>query len=275
MNIKQTTTRGGIYLFLIAFALLAFGPYVWIVLASFKGNSEIFQSPFNLPAQWLAANYPEAWKIGRFGEYYKNTLLVTALSVGIMVPVTTMAAYSFAKLRFRGEKILMGILLFGLAVPFQSYMVSLYYTLRSIHLLNTYMAMVLPLACIQIPFGIFYMRAFFLAVPNGIIDAARVDGAKESQVISLIVVPMSKSAIVSLAIFETVFAWNAFMIPLLYVHSGRLRTITVGLMYFSGEYATNYSLTTAGAIIVSLPLLIIFLLFRRGFIRGLAAGAIK
>lgn len=265
----------GVYAFLAAFALLAVGPYIWIVLASFKDNSEIFQNPFGLPDEWLVGNYPEAWVIGKFAQYYKNTIIVAALSVGIMVPLVSLAAYPFAKLRFPGQKILLGIMLFGLAVPFQSYMVSLYYTLRSLHILNSYFAMVLPLVCIQIPFGVFYMRAFYLAIPTDLLDAARVDGASELGVLARVVIPMSRAALVSLAIFETVFAWNAFMIPLLYVHTGELRTITLGLMYFSGEYATNYSLTTAGAIIVSLPLLIIFLIFRRGFIRGLATGALK
>ena len=119
------------------------------------------------------------------------------------------------------------------------------------------------------------MRAFFLNFPTELLDAARVDGCSEARVILEIVVPMSKSAITTLGIFQAVLSWNAFMIPLLYTQSDELRPVTLGLMYFQGRYSTNYSLTTAAAIMVSLPLIIIFLIFRRGFIQGLAAGALK
>jgi raffinose/stachyose/melibiose transport system permease protein len=275
MSNNQLVKKISIYLFLGVFSLLAFGPYVWVFLSSFKSNSEIFRSPFSLPEVWGLKNYINAWDVGRFSFYYKNTLFVTFMSVLVYIPLVSLAAYPFAKVKFKGKKIFMGLLLFGLAIPFQSIMVSLYIMIKNLYILNTFSAIILPIVSIQIPFGIFYMRAFFQTIPSAIIDAGRVDGASELRILSTLIMPISKSAIISLCIVQTVFAWNAFMIPLLYANTNKLRTITVGLMYFSGEYSTNYTLYMAGAIIVSIPIIIIFIIFRRGFIKGLAAGSVK
>ena len=264
-----------IYVLIVTMAAVCLVPYIWVFFASLKGNTELFQHPFNLPRKWLWDNYPKAWTVGKFGHHYVNTIVVTALSVAVLVPAAVFAAFPFAKMDFYGKKLLLYIVLFGLIIPFQAYMISLYYTLRDLKFLNTYFAMIFPLVAVNIPFGVFYMRAFLLGLPSDLLDAARVDGATELQTIIRIVIPMAKSAVTSLGIFEAVLAWNAFMIPLLYVHKAKLRPITLGLMYFRGEYTTAYDLSTAGAIIVSLPLIVLFLVFRRGFVRGLAGGAFK
>lgn len=272
---KNPITTALIYFFLIVLVVVAVYPYVWVGISGFKTNSEIFTSPFALPREWQLKNFFEAWTVGHLGEYYGNTLIVTALSVFLYLPLVILAAYPLSKMRFTGRRVIMPLLLFGLAVPFQAYMLSLYTVLRNIRALNTYWGIVLPLIGQQIPFGIFMMRSFFVSIPDGIIDAARIDGANEARVLTRILVPISRSTVISLAIFQMVFAWNAFMIPLLYVNTGDKRTLTLGLMYYSGKYSTNYSWTMAGTIIVSLPLIIIFLIFRRGFIRGIAAGSLK
>jgi raffinose/stachyose/melibiose transport system permease protein len=274
-TVRERALNALIYLFVVVVAATCLVPYIWIFFASLKNNTEMFQHPFALPAKWLWNNYPEAWRVGRFGLLYGNTLLVTGLSIGVLIPVSVLAAYAFAKIDFYGRKTLLYAVLFGLIIPFQAYMISLYYTLRDLKMLNTYWAMIMPLVAVNIPFAIFYMRAFLLSLPSDLLDAARVDGATELQTIAMIVVPMAKSAIVSLGIFQGVLSWNAFMIPLLYVHKAGLRPITLGLMYFRGEYTSQYDLSMAAAIIVSLPLIIAFLMFRRGFVRGLAGGAFK
>lgn len=264
-----------LYFFMILLAIICVYPYIWVAISGFKTNSEIFTSPFSLPEKWQIQNYFEAWTVGHLGEYYGNTILVTAISVLFYLPLVILAAYPLAKIQFVGKKLILPFLLFGLAVPFQAYMLSLYTVLRDLRALNTVWGIALPLIGQQIPFGIFMMRSFFVGIPDGIIDAARIDGATERKVLLRVLIPMAKSAVISLAIFQMVFAWNAFMIPLLYANTGDLRTLTLGLMYYSGEYTTNYSWTMSGTIIVSLPLILVFLIFRRGFIQGIAAGSIK
>ena len=275
MKRNDILLNGIVYIFLVSVALVCLIPYIWIVLASMKNNTELFNYPFLPPKKWLVDNYLKAWVSGRFGKYYKNTIVITALSVGILIPVAVLAAFPFAKMQFYGKKLLLYLVLFGLIIPFQAYMISVYYTLKTFRLLNTYMAMVLPLVAVHIPFSIFYMRAFLSGLPAELMDAAKVDGCNVLQTIGLIVVPMSKAAITSLGIFQCVLSWNAFMIPLLYVQKEAIRPITLGLMYFRGEYETSYDLSAAGAVIISIPLICIFLIFRRGFIRGLAGGAFK
>jgi len=264
-----------IYTFIGFFALICIGPYFWVIMASFKKTMEMFQNPFGLPQKWLFKNYYEAWEIGKFGIYFKNSLILTLLSVGITLPTVILAAYPFAKMDFYGSKILLSFFLTGLIIPFYAVMVPLFFTLRDLHLLDTYMGMALPLVGVGIPFGIFMMRSFFMNLPSSLLDAARVDGCSELQVFIKIVLPISKSAVEFLGIYQLVLTWNAFIIPLLYTQSEWIRPITLGLMYFEGRYSVNYALTMAGSIITSLPLVVAFLIFQRGFIRGLTGGAFK
>lgn len=272
---KQLAFNVFIYIFIGLFALISIGPYIWVLLSTFKSNIEIFRSTFSLPQKWLFRNYLEAWEIGKFALYFKNSIIISILSIGIMPPVVIFAAYPFAKMDFYGRKVLLSIFLMGLIIPFYSIMVSLYFILRNLHLLDTHLAMVLPLVGLNIPFGIFLMRSFLVSLPSSLLDAARIDGCTELQVFVRVVLPLSKAAIVSVGIFQLVLTWNAFLIPLLYTQSDWIRPITLGLMYFEGRHSMNCVLTMAGCIIVSLPLLIAFLIFQRGFIRGLVSGAFK
>ena len=264
-----------IYLYLGAVAALVVVPYIWVLLATLKDNVEIFTKPFSLPMVWHFENYSNAWITGKFGIYYKNTIIVSGLSVLIVLGTVVPAAYAVAKLEFPGRKVVLYVLLLGLIIPFYSIMIPLFYTLRGLKLLNTYLGMVFPMVAIHIAFGIFLMRSFFLSVPRDLMDSARVDGCGELKVFTRIAMPMARSAVTSLAIFQTVWSWNEFLIPLLYSQSDRMRPIMLGMMYFEGRYTTDYSLSMAGAIIVSFPLLVIFLIFNRRFIQGFVRGAFK
>ncbi len=264
-----------VYLFLGFFAAIIVIPYVWVLLGTFKNKVEVFSNPFGLPEKWLFSNYVEAWTIGRFGQYYINTVVITLLSVGIVLCSVIPAGYAFAKMDFYGGKILLYMLLLGLIIPFYSIMIPLYYILRNFHLLDTYMGMVFPLVALHIPFGVFLMRSFFVSIPSDLLDAARVDGCSELGVFTRIVIPMAQPAVSSLAIFQTVWSWNNFIVPLLYTQSDWIRPITLGLMYFEGRYTTDYRLTMTGCIIVSMPLLIVFLIFQKRFVRGFIGGAFK
>ncbi len=264
-----------VYLFVGFFAAIIVVPYFWVLLGTFKSKVEVFSNPFGLPQKWLFQNYVDAWTIGKFAVYYKNTIVITVLSVAVVLLAVILAAYAFAKMDFYGRKSILYVMLLGLIIPFYSIMIPLYYVLRNLRLLDTYLGMVLPLVALHIPFGVFLMRSFFMSVPTDLLDAARVDGCSELRVFTQIVVPMAKSAISSLAIFQTVWSWNNFIIPLLYTQSDWIRPITLGLMYFEGRYTTDYSLTMTGCIIVSLPLLIVFLIFQKRFVRGFISGAFK
>ncbi len=160
-------------------------------------------------------------------------------------------------------------------VPFQSIMIPLFYILRDLGLLGTYWAMILPSIVVGLPFGIFFMRAFFLRLPDELADAAKIDGASEFAVFWRVMLPLSLPAIAAQVVFQFMAAWKEFLIPLIYMQREELRPLVLGLMFFRGKYTQNIPLTMAGAMIVMLPILVIYIIFQRKFIQGMTAGALK
>jgi len=160
-------------------------------------------------------------------------------------------------------------------VPFQSVMIPLYYNLRDYGLLGTYWAMILPATALGQPFGIFLMQAFFRGLPGELADAARVDGCNEFQTFWRVMLPMAGSAMSALFVFQFMWTWNAYLMPLLYMQREELRPLPLGLAFFRGRYTADHGLIAAGATIVSVPVIIVYVLFQRQFMRGLTAGALR
>jgi raffinose/stachyose/melibiose transport system permease protein len=163
----------------------------------------------------------------------------------------------------------------GLTLPFQSIMIPLFYQLADWNLIGSYWAIILPQTAVSLPFGIFIMRAFFQGLPVSLEEAARIDGCNEWRVFRKVILPLATPGMVALGIFTFVSAWNSFLIPLIFGQRESRRTVTVGLMFFQGEFTTNFALTMAGSTLISLPILLMYIIFQRQFISGLTAGAVK
>lgn len=263
------------YAALIAVALLCIIPFIWVWSSALKSPAEIINTPLALPVQPSLNNVVNAWVKGRLGNYFLNSVIVAVPIVFFTVGLSSLASYAFARHSFPGRQILFYLFLIGLVLPFQSIMIPLYYTLRDVHILGTYWAMIVPSTALGLPFGIFIMRAFFQGVPFELSDAARVDGCDEFGVFWRVILPMAKPGMVTLGIFSFLGAWNSFLLPLIFMQREELRPLVVGLMFFQTRYTIDYGLTMAGATIVSLPVIIVYILFQRQFIQGLTAGALK
>jgi raffinose/stachyose/melibiose transport system permease protein len=267
--------RFGKYAVLIAFALLALFPLVWMWVAALRGTSDIYQSPFSLPKTIEFRNIAKAWVVGRFGEYFLNSVIITLPTVVGVVALSCLAGYGIARYRFPFRTPIFYGLLLGLMVPFQSIMIPLYYQLRDFQLLGTYWAFILPATALGLPFGVFLMQSYFQGIPGELADAARLDGSNEFQVFWNIMLPLAGPAVSSLVVFQFVFTWNAFLMPLLYLQNEALRPIPLGMMFFQGRYTQDVSLLAAGVSIATIPVIIVYLIFQRQFVRGLTAGAMK
>jgi len=272
---ERPISRVAKYAVLIILLIFCLLPFIWIWLAALKGPRELFGNIFGLPHTLHWENFARAWAIGHFGNYVGNSFVITIPSVIGVCGLSTLAGYAFAKLDFIGRDLVFYLFLAGLMIPFQAIMIPLYYQLLSLHLLGTYWAAILPMIGSGLPFGIFLMRAFFRGLPNELIDSARVDGCSQFAIFWRIMVPLAVPAIASLTVFQFMFSWNNFLIPLIYVQTEELRPLTVGLMFFQGRYLRDYGLTAAGVTIATLPIIVVYLIFQRQFIRGLTAGAIK
>jgi raffinose/stachyose/melibiose transport system permease protein len=236
---------------------------------------EINANPIALPTSLNPANLVTAWTTGRFSRYSINSIIISLPTVLGVVALSSLAGYGFARHKFFGKKVFFYLFLIGLMVPFQSIMIPLYFNLKDYGLLGTYLAMILPAIGLGMPFGIYLMQAFFRGLPVELSDSGRVDGCNEFQVFWHIILPLTTPAISSLAIFQFVWTWNAFLMPLIYLNKEEFRPLTLGLMFFQGRYTSDLSLISAGITIASFPLVVVYVLLQRQFLRGLTAGAIK
>ena len=182
------------YAVLILFALIALIPFFWIWSSALKTSQEIFRDPFALPTSLNPDNLVNAWTVGHFNDYLKNSIIITIPTTLGVVTLACLAGYGLARFSFRGRTVLFYTFLLGIMVPFQSVMIPLYYNLRDYGLLGTYWAMILPAIALGQPFGIFLMQAFFRGLPGELADAARVDGCSEFQVFLRVMLPMAGAA---------------------------------------------------------------------------------
>ncbi|HWM12315.1 MAG TPA: carbohydrate ABC transporter permease [Solirubrobacteraceae bacterium] len=238
-----------------AFALLALWPVARIVLG--------------------AGSLETAWVEGNFGTYLRSSVIVTVSVVAISTFLSIMAGYAFGLMRFRGSQVLFYTFLLGLMVPLEAIVVPLYYDLRDFGMTNTYWSLILPQAALSTAFGTFWMRAFFRSVPRSLIEAARLDGSTSWVTLWRIVLPLGRPAVLTMIVLVFMWTWNEFLLALVMVSDESLRTAPLGLAFFQGRNTSDEGLLAAGALIVATPVVLVYLVLQRHFIRGVLTGAVK
>lgn len=264
-----------IYFWLIFFLLIAVTPFVISIFTSVKTKADLLEGVFKWPEVWNWSNYAKAWAFGKFNIYFLNSVIVTVPTVIGSVFVSILSGYALARMRFFLSGIIFALFFVGFMTPMQGYIIPLYYLLRSINLVDTYWALILPQVAMGGCFGSFFMSVSFRNVSQGIIDAARIDGCNSWIILWRILVPMVKPAIFTMAVLFFLWTWNDFMLALIMLQSVNLRTLPLGLAVFQSARQSNVPLTNAGSMIVAFPIIIIYLIFQRHFIHGLTAGAEK
>jgi raffinose/stachyose/melibiose transport system permease protein len=255
--------------------LLVIMPFFSIFLASLKTPAELVKGALSLPKEWLWSNYADAWTQAHFNDYLANSIIVAVSVVVISTFLSILSAYAFGKMRFRFSAILMAVFLLGIMAPQEAYIVPLYYLVKRIGLIDTYWAMILPQIGMSVCFGTFWLSGFFRNFPRELVDAAKIDGCGEWGILWRVIIPNASAAITTLVVLFFVWTWNDFLIPLVMVSSDALRTLPLGLAFFQGKYSSNVPLIAAGAMIVTLPTLIIYIFFQRKFVHGITAGALQ
>jgi ABC-type glycerol-3-phosphate transport system permease component len=274
-RVQRRAVQIGRYALLVFFLVVALYPVLLMWASAFKSSREIARDPLSLPSSLDLANLEKAWTVGRFDRYLGNSVIYSIAIVTGVVVLSSLAGYSLARLRVTHQRVVFVGFLLGLMVPFQSIMIPLYYLLRDLSLLGTYWAMILPSIALGLPFGIFYMRAFFRGLPSELADAGRVDGGSEWQVFRQIMLPLARPGIATLSVFQLMTTWNSFLVPLVFVQRDELRPIALGAMFFSGRYTQDRGLIAAGVTISIVPIVILYLFMQRQFIQGITAGALK
>ena len=273
---RRTNTVKGFVLYPILLLLAAaiLYPLVWMTYSSFKGNADIFANVFALPRELFLGNYVTVFTQGAMGLYFRNSLIISVVSVAGLLVFSSLAAYAFASFRFRGSTPLFMILLLGLMVPPQALIISGFKLMSILSLIDTYWALIFTYFG-WTSFGILVLRNFFQAVPRDIKDAARVDGAGHWHMFSQIMLPLARPSLSTIAIFYFMWVWNEFIYPLVYLQTPEKYTIPLGVLFFNGRYTVEWGLQMAALAVATIVPLVVYYVFQKQFIRGILAGALK
>ena len=261
-----------------AMALLAiafFFPLVWMVLSSFKTDAAIFRSPFALPETIDLSVWVEAWEVGNLGKYALNSAIVTGASVFLILLIASLAAFGFSRYRFRGRSLAMGLFALGLLLPLQSYFIAQSNLFTQLEITDTRWALIIPYTAMGLPLATFLLKVFMDGLPDELFDAARIDGASDLRTYSRVALPLLRPVLATVAIFSALAAWNEFLLALLYIQDDDLKTIPTGLLAFSSRYQTDYSMLFSALAIVTIPMVVIYIVFNRHIVDGITAGSVK
>lgn len=265
-----------VYMVLIFSSFIALYPILWMVMMSLKTAPEVHTNLFGLPQEWVWNNYIHVLSTTRVPLYIFNSAWISTLTVLGVLSLSLPAGFAFGQLKFKGSFVLFMLLLAGIMIPGQTTILPLFLLMKQLSLLDTPWAMILPYVASGLPFAIFLLRGFFRSLPSELADAAVVDGASLYQVFWYIMMPLTRPAVSTLVIFYFMWTWNEFLWAMLVMNREAFKTITVGIYTsYQNQYMFNWPLMTTGLVIVSLPVIIIYLIFQRQFIEGLTAGALK
>jgi ABC-type glycerol-3-phosphate transport system permease component len=256
-------------------ALSALFPLLFMLQAALRTQADWAESKIGFPTSLSLDAFSRAWVGANIGGYLVNSVIVTAGGVSLSVVVAAMAGYSFSKLRWRGRGLAFLFLLAWMAIPALLLMVPIYVEMAELGLIDSYLSVIFLYTAINTPFNVFLMTAFYRAIPDELSEAARVDGAGVHTIFARIMVPLSIPALATLVIFNTLYIWNEFVFALLLLHDDSVRTLTVGVVQMQGKFFFDYPALLAGMLIMSLPVIGVYLVFQRYLVRAIAAGALK
>ena len=262
------------YAFLVVLSVSMLLPFFWMASASLQMDKDVFRFPFRwIPREPRWKNYLLIWKRIPFLTFILNTVKLTTIITALQIFTSSLAAYAFAKLRFKGRDLIFTCYIATIAIPWQVYMVPQFIIMRRLGLGDSHLALILLQTFTA--FGVFLMRQFFVSIPGELSEAARIDGLGEYGIFFRIILPNAKPALATLTIYSLVLVWNDFMGPLIYLSSEKLKTIQLGLRMFIAQYSAEYSLIMAASLVSLVPIILLFVFLQRFFIEGVATSGIK
>ncbi len=259
---------------LILFALIVLYPIFFVFMTSFKSNFDVISHPFGM-STFQPENYMEAWQVGKIGDYFLNSVYVTAITLIIQMVVIVLASYSFAKLKPWGHKVLFILFLTGLFITTEMVTVPNFSTMKNLGLMDTKISLILPYVSTGIALATYIATNYISSLPKELDEAAIIDGCNIVQLLTKIALPLMRPILATIFIFNFQGAWSEFYWALIMIRSEENKTLQLGLMNFQSQFNTDYGVLTAGLVIATLPILIIYLKFSSQFIGGMTVGAVK
>lgn len=271
----EVTKKISIYILMTIFAVFLGFPFLWMVITSLKTSAQIFVfPPIFIPDPIQLSNYSDAWVKASFSKYFFNSVFVTVTTVLGQIITSSLAAYSFSRLHYKGRDKIFLAYLATMMIPFPVIMVPNFIIMRMLNWINTYQALIIP--SIFTAYGTFMLRQFFMTIPTELDEAATIDGSSKLGIFWNIILPLSKPGIITLCVFSFIGAWNSFLWPLIVTNKQKYFTLPLGLAVFRGfQYNVEYHLLLAGTVICILPILVIYLFAQKFFVEGIALSGIK
>lgn len=270
-GIKKTI----LYVILGLFAIIQIFPFIWLVLFSFKTDSEIhIKNALALPEGIHWENYVEAWTEGHVGHYFINSIVVTTVSVLFILLLSSMIAYGITRMRFRLQGVVLAVIMLGMMIPIHATLVPLFIIMQKAGLLSTHLSIILPYIVTGMPLGVFIFSNFLRSIPMELEAAAFIDGCGVFRTFFSIIMPTLKPAITTVAIFSFMNTWNEFIMASTFLQDQSLNTLPIGLKSFQGMYLTSWGPLGAAIVISTLPLLIFYFIFSEQVEKSFTAGSI-
>lgn len=263
------------YLFLLLFTLSCIYPLIWLVLASFKTNQELYMNPWGFPASFGLKNYQDAIVSGGVIKYFGNSVLIAVVAVIITAILSTMVSYAITRMDWKFSKLVYSIFLAGMLIPIYGLIIPMFSIFKRLGLLNTYASVIIPQIALGFPMSIFIICGFMKSVPRELEEAAVIDGCSVFQCFSKIIIPVSRSSIVTVMVVQFITVWNDLLLPRIFLTSQAKMTLPVGLTAFKAQYSTNYVGMIAAVILTIIPSIIVYVVLHKQIMEGMVAGAVK
>lgn len=263
------------YAALIIFTVMCLYPLVWLFLASFKTNQELYFNTWGLPEAWQLTNYINAVLKGKVIQYFGNSVIIAVSAVFVTVIFATMASYAITRMNWKFSKLVYGIFLLGMMVPIYGLIIPLFSIFKTMGLLNNHLAVIIPQIALGFPMAIFIICGFMGSIPRELEEAAIIDGCSVFQCFMKIVLPIAKSSIVTVAVVQFINVWNDLLLPRIFLTDSEKMTLPVGLTNFQAMYSTDYVGMIAAVIITIIPSIIVYILLHKQIMEGMVAGAVK
>ncbi len=254
--------QGVTYTVLLLFCAVAVAPLLGILVVALGGGAHF-------------DNFVGAWNAGDLGTGLRNSVVITTTVVVASAVLSVLSGYALGTMRFRGDTLIFAVFLIGVVMPFEAPIVPLYYDLRAFGLTDSYWGVILPDTALSVAFGTFWMRAFFLSTPVSLIEAARIDGASSRATLQHILLPLARPHLLTLMVLVFMWTWNDFLLSLVMLSNPSIQTLPLKLAVFQGRYVTDVSSLASGAVIVMLPVVLVYIILQRHFMRGALSGALK
>ena len=266
----------GIYILLVIWALINLFPVYWMFTFSLKTNEEIFgKNLIGLPWEWRWSNYASAWHTGNMPRYFVNSVIVSASAIALVIIASMMATCAITRLVWKGSSQTNAFFMLGLTIPIHASIVPVFITLRDLHMLNSHFSLIFPYAAVSLAMGILICTGFMVEIPKELDEAACIDGCGPWKTFGVVIIPLMKPALATIAIYTFLQCWNELMFANVFISDSKFKTLPVGIQALSGQYTTEWGPIGAALVIATFPMLLAYIFLSKRIQESFVVGAVK